>query len=698
VRRSRAHKDSKRARGAALIGITGILAALLSASTDSAVAASTGYTASLIPTAEPGTWTAVDSATDTIYVGSRTTLDVINGATRSVTTTVSLLGYVTGLAVDATTNKVYVSDTNVNTSAAGVYVINGATNTVAATIAEPAAGGQVSGIAVDSTTNTVYVANPNQAELTVINGATNAITTTVSTGAGTRPVGVAVDESSDVVWVADADGTVIAVNGATDTVSNAVSLPGGEPVSVAVNEATDTVYAADLRNADVAVIDGKTATLTTLVAVGSNVFGVAVDQSTGVLYASSNGAPLGTTWVIDGTTDRVTNTIARGSVSVAVDQSTGTVYEASPRTASVWVISASTANALSPVITSLPNGGFDAGIPGKLTVVANALPMASFTESGALPTGVTLSTSGVLAGTPAAGSGGPYPITITASNGVAPDYVQQFSVIVFQAPAITSGDSATFQVGTAGSFSLTATGYTAPAFTDTGTLPAGLSITDQTPGGWEISGTPAVGAGGVYPLTIIAYNGVAPEAEQAFTLTVKEAPDFKSSAQATFVAGTSGNFQVSANGYPAPTFTEAGALPGGLSLSSAGLLAGTPAAGSGGVYPIAIMASNGISPSANQAFTLTVNQAPAITSARSATFKAGHFRRFIFRTSGFPAATLSERGRLPAGVRFRARADGTAVLAGRATKADRGKTFRITITASNSVGAAAHQIFRLKIS
>jgi len=187
-------------------------------------------------------------------------------------------------------------------------------------------------------------------------------------------------------------------------------------------------------------------------------------------------------------------------------------------------------------------------------------------------------------------------------------------------------------------------------------------------------------------------------AEQRFILTIREAPSFKSSPKATFVAGTSGSLHFSANGYPAPSYTEVGVVPIGLSWSSSGVLTGTPAAGSGGVYPLTITASNGISPSASQAFTLTVDQAPAITSARSATFKAGHFRRFIVRTTGFPAATLSERGRLPAGVRFRARANGTAVLAGRATKADRGKTFVMTMIARNGVGGAVRQVFRLKVS
>ena len=61
-----------------------------------------------------------------------------------------------------------------------------------------------------------------------------------------------------------------------------------------------------------------------------------------------------------------------------------------------------------------------------------------------------------LAGTPAAGTGGSYPLTITAANGTAPDATQAFTLTVNQAPAITSGDSATaFTVGTAGTFTVT---------------------------------------------------------------------------------------------------------------------------------------------------------------------------------------------------------------------------------------------------
>ena len=43
-----------------------------------------------------------------------------------------------------------------------------------------------------------------------------------------------------------------------------------------------------------------------------------------------------------------------------------------------------------------------------------------------------------LAGTPAAGTGGTYPLTITAANSVLPDATQSFTLTIAQAPAITS--------------------------------------------------------------------------------------------------------------------------------------------------------------------------------------------------------------------------------------------------------------------
>ena len=58
---------------------------------------------------------------------------------------------------------------------------------------------------------------------------------------------------------------------------------------------------------------------------------------------------------------------------------------------------------------------------------------------------------------------------------------------------------------------------------------------------------------------------------------------------------------------------------------------------------------------------------------------------------------MSERGKLPKGVSFKAATKGTAVLTGHPPSADIGKKFKFTLLASNKVGSTARQTFTLKI-
>jgi len=83
------------------------------------------------------------------------------------------------------------------------------------------------------------------------------------------------------------------------------------------------------------------------------------------------------------------------------------------------------------------------------------------------------------------------------------------------APAITSASSTTFTVGTAGSFTVTTTGSPTPSLTESGTLPSGVTFTNNGNGTATLSGTPASGTGGTYTLTITASNGVGTPASQS---------------------------------------------------------------------------------------------------------------------------------------------------------------------------------------
>ncbi|HJT82648.1 MAG TPA: choice-of-anchor Q domain-containing protein, partial [Chthoniobacterales bacterium] len=72
---------------------------------------------------------------------------------------------------------------------------------------------------------------------------------------------------------------------------------------------------------------------------------------------------------------------------------------------------------LPPSFTTVNATTFYIGITNTFGVIANALPPPTYSVSGTLPTGVTFdSSSGILSGSPAAGTQGTYPLTFTASN------------------------------------------------------------------------------------------------------------------------------------------------------------------------------------------------------------------------------------------------------------------------------------------
>src|SRR5581483_1788473 len=99
-----------------------------------------------------------------------------------------------------------------------------------------------------------------------------------------------------------------------------------------------------------------------------------------------------------------------------------------------------------------------------------------------------------------------------------------FTLTVDEPASIISGSSATFTVGSPGSFSVTTGGFPHPTLGDGGTtLPGGVTFTDNGNGTATLAGTPNAGAGGSYSFTITAHNGIGTDATQSFTLTVDEA-------------------------------------------------------------------------------------------------------------------------------------------------------------------------------
>jgi YVTN family beta-propeller protein len=142
------------------------------------------------------------------------------------------------VAVDEATDTIYVVDA----SSAAVSVIDGATNTVTATIQLPYTtsadleGGSptAQGIAVDQATDTIFVSNwslsGGRGSVSVIDGATNTVIANVPVG--TTPDGIAVDQATGMAYVANFGSNTVSVIGGSG------GLSGSTPGTIDVNSGT----------------------------------------------------------------------------------------------------------------------------------------------------------------------------------------------------------------------------------------------------------------------------------------------------------------------------------------------------------------------------------------------------------------------------------------------------------------------------
>lgn len=197
----------------------------------------------------------VNSTTGTIYVTGGDSVGVWDSNWNRVTT-ITVGSTAVGIAVNATSNKIYVANSGSN----NISVIDGTSNSVVATIADPNAAAPVA-VAVNPTTNTIYVANLHSDNVTVIDGATGSVIETIPVG--TSPSGVAVDSQTNFTYVANAgnsqtsdSGNVTVIDGATNVTTTLADSNAKNPVAVAVNPTTNRIYVANSGSNNVTVIDG----------------------------------------------------------------------------------------------------------------------------------------------------------------------------------------------------------------------------------------------------------------------------------------------------------------------------------------------------------------------------------------------------------------------------------------------------------
>ncbi|WP_146112090.1 MULTISPECIES: IPTL-CTERM sorting domain-containing protein [unclassified Brevundimonas] len=242
-------------------------------------------------------------------------------------------------------------------------------------------------------------------------------------------------------------------------------------------------------------------------------------------------------------------------------------------------------------------------------------PRAFAVTTGALPGGLSLSSGGVLAGTPTAG--GAFEITVTMTDattgGAAPFTAARNYTLTIGAPTIAVSPASLASATVASAYSATVTasggvaGYT---FAITaGSLPPGLNLS----AGGGLTGTPT--AGGSFNFTVTATDSATGATRytgsRSYGLTVG-APNLllDTTPLPSTSVGAAYSASVTATGGTLPyVYTIAsGDLPTGVTLSSAGVISGTP--GASGTFNVTIKvrdSSTGTGPyEASHAYTLTV--------------------------------------------------------------------------------------------
>jgi hypothetical protein len=184
-----------------------------------------------------------------------------------------------------------------------------------------------------------------------------------------------------------------------------------------------------------------------------------------------------------------------------------------------------------PKFTSATSVAFEVGQSLTFGVMISGTGPLQVTKKGTLPAGVKFTPiddnfqsdndlNATISGTPKAGSGGAYPVTLHVYGyDTNKSANQKLVVTVSERPEFTSKSSATLHAGKPGGVKVTTSGYPHATITHSGSLPNGMHFAhDPAKGTATISGTPQ--SKGTHKIKLSASNGVSPKATQELTIKI----------------------------------------------------------------------------------------------------------------------------------------------------------------------------------
>ena len=491
------------------------------------------------------------------------------------------------------------------------------------------------------------------------------------------------------------------------------SLPGGLTLASSGN-ISGTPTAAGTFTIQVAVSDSQQGSASGSFTIKINSAALVVITTTSLPAGTVGTAYTATTLAATGGTPPYTWSVASGALPSALSISSGvisgtpaavgsftfqvTVTDSQQATATGTFTIRITAAALVITTTFLPAGTVGTAYTATTLAATGGTPPYTWSVApgSTLPGGLSLSSAGVVSGTPSVA--GTFPVTLQVTDSAQAAATRSYSIAV-AAPAaplsITTNQISvpSGQAGVAYTETFAATGGTTPYswYITAGALPPGLNLNQST---GSVTGTPT--AAGTFTFTVEVADIGDHSVFQPFTITVIAAVKITPSSLAAGITGTPYTQQFAASGGVAPYVwsVAAGSIPSGLSLStSTGLLSGTPT--TPGTYNFTIGVVDQSKQTDSVAYTIAIVAPLSITTATTlpgGVVGAAYTQTFAATGGSSPYQWSVSTGTVPIGLTLNA---STGSLVGTPTAAG---TFTFTIRVADAAARSATASFTIVVT
>ena len=351
-------------------------------------------------------------------------------------------------------------------------------------------------------------------------------------------------------------------------------------------------------------------------------------------------------------------------------------------------------NPLPSITSASPLPQWTIGRPYQQTITATGGTGAyAFADAGnTLPSWLSISTAGLLTGTPTATGTVGFTLKVTDSPGATG--TKSFTLTINPAPSVTTTTLPATTSGIAYNQALSSTGGTAPLNWSQNGLPGWLTLSTTT---GALTGTaPVVASATPYNFSVTVTDAAAAASAPQSLMVVVNPPVLitTSSPLPPTTSGLAYSQQITASGGTGSIGFSSSNLPGWLTLSAAGALTGTPAVVVQTTYTFNVTATDAVGALNTKSFSVTVNPAPNITSGSPLPQWTVNrpYVQTIIATGGTGALVFTDNGStLPAWLAI----SPAGILAGTPTATG---TASFTLRVTDSLGAFATRTFALTIN